>query len=186
VAAGEPLSHCQEDIRFKGHAVECRINAESPIDFSPAPGQVTEYHPPGGGGVRVDSALYAGYRVPPFYDSMIGKLIVYGLSRDECLMRLKRSLEEFVIGGIEHPTATTTTSYQQGHRFATNTIQVVEGSDLMTRLTSSDWKTSLIESLDKDVSVSSEYKDLGVFGETFLRIKFTTCSSQMPSSSSVM
>ena len=101
VAAGEPLSHCQEDIRFKGHAIECRINAESPVDFSPAPGQVTEYHPPGGGGVRVDSALYAGYRVPPFYDSMIGKLIVYGLSRDECLMRLKRSLEEFVIGGIE-------------------------------------------------------------------------------------
>ena len=101
VASGEPLSHCQEDIRFKGHAIECRINAESPVDFSPAPGQVTEYHPPGGGGVRVDSALYAGYRVPPFYDSMIGKLIVYGLSRDECLMRLKRSLEEFVVGGIE-------------------------------------------------------------------------------------
>ena len=101
VAAGEPLSHCQEDIRFKGHAIECRINAESPVDFRPAPGKVTEYHPPGGGGVRVDSALYAGYRVPPFYDSMIGKLIVYGLSRDECLMRLKRSLEEFVVGGIE-------------------------------------------------------------------------------------
>ena len=101
VAAGEPLSHCQEDIRFKGHAIECRINAESPVDFRPAPGEVTEYHPPGGGGVRVDSALYAGYRVPPFYDSMIGKLIVYGLSRDECLMRLKRSLEEFVVGGIE-------------------------------------------------------------------------------------
>ena len=101
VAAGEPLSHCQEDIRFKGHAIECRINAESPVDFRPAPGEVTEYHPPGGGGVRVDSASYAGYRVPPFYDSMIGKLIVYGLSRDECLMRLKRSLEEFVVGGIE-------------------------------------------------------------------------------------
>ena len=101
VASGEPLSHCQEDIRFKGHAIECRINAESPVDFRPAPGKVTEYHPPGGGGVRVDSALYAGYRVPPFYDSMIGKLIVYGLSRDECLMRLKRSLEEFVVGGIE-------------------------------------------------------------------------------------
>ena len=101
VAAGEPLSHCQEDIRFKGHAIECRINAESPVDFRPAPGEVTEYHPPGGGGVRVDSALYAGYRVPPFYDSMIGKLIVYGLSRDECIMRLKRSLEEFVVGGIE-------------------------------------------------------------------------------------
>ena len=101
VASGDPLSHCQEDIRFKGHAIECRINAESPVDFRPAPGKVTEYHPPGGGGVRVDSALYAGYRVPPFYDSMIGKLIVYGLSRDECLMRLKRSLEEFVVGGIE-------------------------------------------------------------------------------------
>ena len=101
VAAGEPLSHSQEDIRFRGHAVECRINAESPVDFSPAPGQVTEYHPPGGGGVRVDSALYTGYRVPPFYDSMIGKLIVHGSSRDECLMRLNRCLEEFVVGGIE-------------------------------------------------------------------------------------
>ena len=101
VAAGERLSHRQEEIRFRGHAVECRINAESPVDFTPAPGQVTEYHPPGGGGVRVDSALYTGYRVPPFYDSMIGKLIVYGSSREESLMRLNRSLEEFVVGGIE-------------------------------------------------------------------------------------
>ena len=101
VAAGEPLSHRQEEIRFRGHAVECRINAESPVDFTPSPGQVSEYHPPGGGGVRVDSALYTGYRVPPFYDSMIGKLIVYGSSRGESLMRLNRSLEEFVIGGIE-------------------------------------------------------------------------------------
>ena len=101
VAAGEPLSYGQDDIHFKGHAIECRINAESPIDFRPGPGQVTEYHPPGGGGVRIDSALYAGYKVPPFYDSMIGKLIVHGSNRNECLMRLRRSLEEFVVGGIE-------------------------------------------------------------------------------------
>ena len=101
VAAGAPLSYQQEDICFTGHAIECRINAESPVDFRPAPGRVAEYHPPGGGGVRVDSALYAGYKVPPFYDSMIGKLIVHGSDRNDCLMRLRRSLEEFVIGGIE-------------------------------------------------------------------------------------
>ena len=101
VAAGQHLSQRQDDISFKGHAIECRINAESPIDFRPAPGLITEYHPPGGGGVRIDSALYVGYKVPSFYDSMIGKLIVHGASRDECLKRLNRSLEEFVVGGIE-------------------------------------------------------------------------------------
>jgi len=101
VATGAPLAFAQDDIKFTGHAVECRINAEDPVTFAPSPGRVTEYHAPGGLGVRVDSALYAGYVVPPQYDSLIAKLIVHGNSRNECLMRLRRALEEFVIGGIE-------------------------------------------------------------------------------------
>ena len=101
IAADAPLSWRQDEITFSGHAIECRINAESPIDFSPSPGVITEYHPPGGLGVRVDSALYAGYRVPPNYDSLVSKMIVHGASRNECLMRLRRALEECVIGGIE-------------------------------------------------------------------------------------
>jgi len=101
IAAGAPLDICQEDIIFNGHAVECRINAENPRTFVPSPGVVTDYHAPGGLGVRVDSGLYAGYRVPPHYDSLIAKLIVHGQTRNECLMRLRRALEEFVIDGIE-------------------------------------------------------------------------------------
>jgi acetyl-CoA carboxylase biotin carboxylase subunit len=101
IAAGAPLGYRQSDIRLCGHAIECRINAENPADFRPSPGRVSEYHAPGGLGVRVDSALYQGYEVPPFYDSLVAKLIVYGTSREECLMRLRRSLEEYVIGGIE-------------------------------------------------------------------------------------
>jgi acetyl-CoA carboxylase biotin carboxylase subunit len=101
IAAGAPLGMTQQDIVFTGHAVECRINAESPETFRPSPGTVTDYHAPGGLGVRVDSALYAGYAVPPHYDSLIAKLIVHGGNRNECLMRLRRALEEFVIGGIE-------------------------------------------------------------------------------------
>ncbi len=101
IAADAPLSWRQDEITFSGHAIECRINAESPVDFSPSPGLITQYHPPGGLGVRVDSALYAGYRVPPNYDSLVSKLIVHGTSRNECLMRLRRALEECVIGGIE-------------------------------------------------------------------------------------
>ena len=101
IAADAPLSWRQDEITFSGHAIECRINAESPIDFSPSPGLITEYHPPGGLGVRVDSGLYAGYRVPPNYDSLVSKLIVHGASRNECLMRLRRALEECVVGGIE-------------------------------------------------------------------------------------
>ena len=100
IAAGAPLGYKQDDIQFRGHAIECRITAEDPATFAPQPGLVTDYHPPGGLGVRVDSALYAGYRVPPHYDSMIAKLIVHGGSRNECLMRLRRSLEEFVVDGI--------------------------------------------------------------------------------------
>ncbi|HWA45662.1 MAG TPA: acetyl-CoA carboxylase biotin carboxylase subunit [Hypericibacter adhaerens] len=101
VATGAPLSFRQEDITFTGHAIECRVNAENPDTFAPSPGRITDYHAPGGLGVRVDSALYSGYRVPPNYDSLIAKLIVHGSSRNECLMRLRRALEEFVIGGVD-------------------------------------------------------------------------------------
>ena len=101
VASGAPLGYSQDDIRFSGHSIECRICAENPRTFAPSPGRITDFHTPGGLGVRVDSALYSGYEVPPQYDSLIAKLIVHGPSRDECLMRLGRALEEFVIGGIE-------------------------------------------------------------------------------------
>ena len=101
IANGAPLGYTQDDIKFAGHAIECRINAENPRTFAPSPGRVTDYHVPGGLGVRVDSALYTGYQIPPHYDSLIGKLIVHGTSRNECLMRLRRSLEEYVIGGLE-------------------------------------------------------------------------------------
>lgn len=101
VASGIPLSMKQSDVEFTGHAMECRINAENPATFAPAPGLLQGYHAPGGLGVRVDSALYDGYRVPPNYDSLISKLVVYGRTRNECLMRLRRCLEEYVIGGIK-------------------------------------------------------------------------------------
>ncbi|QQR69535.1 MAG: acetyl-CoA carboxylase biotin carboxylase subunit [Alphaproteobacteria bacterium] len=101
VATGVPLGYEQKDIHFNGHAIECRINAEHPETFMPSPGRITDYHAPGGLGVRVDSALYAGYKVPSYYDSMIAKLVVHGTNRNECLLRLRRTLEEFVIGGIE-------------------------------------------------------------------------------------
>jgi acetyl-CoA carboxylase, biotin carboxylase subunit len=101
VAEGKPLSFRQEDVTFTGHAVECRINAEDPATFMPSPGTVTWYHPPGGLYVRVDSGLYHGYKVPPYYDSMIAKLIVYGQTREGCLMRLRRALGEFVIEGMK-------------------------------------------------------------------------------------
>jgi acetyl-CoA carboxylase, biotin carboxylase subunit len=104
IAAGEPLSFTQDDIRFEGHAIECRINAEHPATFAPSPGKITYYHPPGGLGVRVDSAVYQGYSVPPYYDSLIGKLIVHGRDRPECIARLKRCLGELVVGGVETTT----------------------------------------------------------------------------------
>ena len=100
VAEGEPLSCRQDQISFRGHAIECRINAEDPRTFAPSPGLINQYHAPGGMHVRVDSGLYAGYKVPPYYDSMIAKLIVYGTTRDRCLARLRRALEEFVIDGV--------------------------------------------------------------------------------------
>ncbi|HEX8444123.1 MAG TPA: acetyl-CoA carboxylase biotin carboxylase subunit [Allosphingosinicella sp.] len=101
IAAGESLSCKQDQIRFRGHAIECRINAEDPKTFAPSPGTVKAYLAPGGMHVRVDSGLYGGYRVPPYYDSMIAKLIVYGSSRERCIMRLKRALEEYVIEGMK-------------------------------------------------------------------------------------
>jgi acetyl-CoA carboxylase biotin carboxylase subunit len=101
VASGEGLSCRQEDVRLHGHAIECRINAEDPETFAPSPGLVKNYVAPGGMHVRVDSGLYTGYKVPPYYDSMIGKLIVYGSNRDSCIRRLKRALEEFVVEGMK-------------------------------------------------------------------------------------
>ncbi len=100
-AAGGALSVKQKDITFNGHAMECRINAEHWRTFAPSPGKVQGYHAPGGMGVRVDSGLYAGYSVPPHYDSLIAKLIVHGITREDCLMRLRRALEEYVVDGIE-------------------------------------------------------------------------------------
>ena len=101
VADGAALAIQQKDVEFHGHAIECRINAESPVSFRPSPGRIVHYHPPGGMGVRIDSAAYQGYAIPPYYDSLIGKLIVHGKTRGECLMRLKRALDEFVIDGVE-------------------------------------------------------------------------------------
>lgn len=101
IASGEPLGYGQKDIRFSGHAIECRINAEDPQSFMPTPGRIAVYHPPGGPGVRVDSALYAGYVVPPYYDSLIAKLIVHAATREDAIARLARALDEFVIDGIQ-------------------------------------------------------------------------------------
>jgi acetyl-CoA carboxylase biotin carboxylase subunit len=101
VAMGEPLTLKQEDIKFSGHSIECRINAEHPETFIPSPGRITKYHTPGGLGVRVDSGLYSGYQIPPYYDSLVAKLIVHGDDRQQCLQRLRRALDEYVISGID-------------------------------------------------------------------------------------
>jgi acetyl-CoA carboxylase biotin carboxylase subunit len=101
VASGEGLSFTQDQIHLHGHAMECRINAEDPETFAPSPGLVKNYVAPGGMHVRVDSGLYTGYKVPPYYDSMIGKLIVYGVNREDCIMRLRRALEEYVVEGMK-------------------------------------------------------------------------------------
>ena len=101
IAAGGALEMTQEDVTFSGHAIECRINAENAFTFTPSPGTITQFHAPGGLGVRFDSAIYSGYRIPPYYDSLIGKLVVHGKNRNECLMRLRRALDELVVGGIE-------------------------------------------------------------------------------------
>jgi acetyl-CoA carboxylase biotin carboxylase subunit len=101
IAEGKPLSVTQDMLEFRGHSIECRINAEDPVTFAPSPGTIRAYHPAGGMHVRVDSGLYAGYRVPPHYDSMIAKLIVYGRTRESCMMRMRRALEEMVVDGIK-------------------------------------------------------------------------------------
>jgi len=101
VATGGGLPLEQKDVKFNGHAIECRINAENPVSFRPSPGKILYYHPPGGLGVRVDSAVYQGYAIPPYYDSLLGKLIVHGKTRAECLMRLRRALDEFVVDGVD-------------------------------------------------------------------------------------
>ena len=101
IASGARLSFTQDDVVLNGHSIECRINAENPRTFMPSPGRVTDYHAPGGLGVRVDSALYAGYQIPPYYDSLIAKLIVHGANRNECLLRLRRALDEIVISNVE-------------------------------------------------------------------------------------
>jgi acetyl-CoA carboxylase biotin carboxylase subunit len=101
IADGSAIEFDQSDVSFTGHAIECRVNAENAFTFRPSPGRITDFHAPGGLGVRVDSAAYAGYTIPPYYDSLVGKLIVHGKSRNECLMRLRRALDELVIGGIE-------------------------------------------------------------------------------------
>jgi len=101
VADDAELTIQQSDVKFLGHAIECRINAENPVSFRPSPGKILHYHPPGGLGVRVDSAVYQGYTIPPHYDSLVGKLIVHGKTRGECLMRLRRALDEIVVDGIE-------------------------------------------------------------------------------------
>jgi acetyl-CoA carboxylase biotin carboxylase subunit len=101
IAAGEPLTIRQEDVVLRGHAIECRINAEDPKTFMPSPGLVTLWHPPGGPGIRVDSHLYSGYRVPPYYDSMIGKLIAHGTDRSNAIARMRNALSEIVVEGIK-------------------------------------------------------------------------------------
>ncbi|EQD70632.1 acetyl-CoA carboxylase biotin carboxylase subunit, partial [mine drainage metagenome] len=100
IASGEPMRLRQRDIVFRGHAIECRINAESPINFTPSPGLVTQWVPPGGPGIRVDSHLYSGYHVPPYYDSLIAKIVAYGETRDEALARMRTALSGTVVSGI--------------------------------------------------------------------------------------
>jgi acetyl-CoA carboxylase biotin carboxylase subunit len=100
IAAGEPLSIAQEDVVLRGHAIECRINAEDAYKFTPSPGRITSWHPPGGPGVRVDSHAYAGYFVPSNYDSMIGKVICYGDTRDQALARMRVAMSEMIVEGI--------------------------------------------------------------------------------------
>jgi len=101
IAAGEKFGFSQRDVTFAGHTIECRINAENPRTFAPSPGTITDYHQPGGPGIRIDSSVYAGYRVLPFYDSLIAKLIAHGRDREEAVQRLVRGLDEYIIGGIE-------------------------------------------------------------------------------------
>jgi acetyl-CoA carboxylase biotin carboxylase subunit len=119
IAAGEPLSYKQKDIRFQGHAIECRLNAEDPDNFQPSPGLISRFHAPGGPGVRVDTHIYSGYRVPPYYDSMIGKLIVHSDTRESAMARMRMALDEIIVDGIKtniplHKTLLTDSAFQAG------------------------------------------------------------------------
>ena len=100
IAAGDRLPHRQEDVQFRGHALECRINAEDPVTHKPSPGKITTWHDPGGPGVRIDTAAYAEYVIPPYYDSLIAKLVVHGATRDEAIRRMDRALDMFVLEGV--------------------------------------------------------------------------------------
>jgi len=119
VADGAELTIKQENVQLLGHAIECRINAENPVSFRPSPGRILHYHPPGGLGVRVDSAIYQGYSIPPYYDSLAAKLIVHGKTRTECLMRLRRALDELVVDGIETTAAL--------HRALVSEADIIDG-----------------------------------------------------------
>ncbi|MDM8563607.1 acetyl-CoA carboxylase biotin carboxylase subunit, partial [Candidatus Marithioploca araucensis] len=119
IAAGKPLSYKQKDIRFQGHAIECRLNAEDPDNFQPSPGTISRFHAPGGPGVRVDTHIYSGYRVPPYYDSMIGKLIVHSDTRESAMARMRMALDEIIVDGIKtniplHKTLLTDSNFQAG------------------------------------------------------------------------
>ena len=129
VAEGKPLSVRQEDLEFRGHSIECRINAEDPRTFAPSPGTIKAYHPAGGMHVRVDSGLYAGYKIPPYYDSMIAKLIVYGRTRESCMMRMRRALEEMVVDGVK----TNIPLQQRIMADGVRPIDIVSGMTMMVR-----------------------------------------------------
>ncbi|MBH68524.1 MAG: acetyl-CoA carboxylase biotin carboxylase subunit [Rhodospirillaceae bacterium] len=120
ISAGHRLTLSQDDINLNGHSIECRINAEDPETFAPSPGKVSDYHAPGGPGIRIDSPLYAGYQIPPYYDSLIAKLIVHGPNRSQCLQRLRRALDEFVVGNVK----TTIPLHQK----LTNSRQFIDGN----------------------------------------------------------
>ena len=120
IAGKEKLGFSQKDVSFEGHTIECRVNAEDPETFAPSPGLITDYHQPGGPGIRVDSAAYAGYRMLPYYDSLIAKLIAHGRDRTEAVQRLRRGLDEFIIEGIR-----TTIPL---HRLIVNDRTFLEGS----------------------------------------------------------
>ncbi len=126
VAFGEKLSFSQEQVKFSGHAIECRINAENPNTFFPSPGVIQSYHPPGGAGIRVDSHMYAGYKIPPYYDSLIAKLVVYDSCREKCLARLHRALDEYVISGVD--------TLIPLHKFILNSDEIISGNYDITTL----------------------------------------------------
>lgn len=136
IASGAALEYSQKDITFSGHAIECRINAEDPETFTPCPGKIADWHAPGGLGVRVDSAIYSGYSIPPYYDSMIAKLIVCGTNRNTCLMRLRRALEEFVIDGIK-----TTISLQE---------EIISQADFINGQYDIHWLENYMSSKEKE------------------------------------